>query len=185
MKEFGLAWFRENVRISSCEVDYYCTELSKTQLNWKAKEDQWSIGQCLEHLINTNHSFFLTFEKCGRYQYKLPYSWLPFIPRKAGEKVLSEITKLDIPQQSPELFEPIQEGYTEMIVTSFSNHQRDLIGIVDSIRHLNFDQEVIASPALGIIHYSLRDAIKMLIFHEQRHLEQIKALLNHEDFPIK
>src|SRR5690242_21676013 len=31
--------------------------LSAAQLNWKPSAEQWSVGQCFEHLIKTNESF--------------------------------------------------------------------------------------------------------------------------------
>ena len=32
--------------------------LSPAQLNWKPSAEQWSVGQCFDHLIVTNSSFF-------------------------------------------------------------------------------------------------------------------------------
>ena len=34
--------------------------LSAAQLNWKPSAEQWSVGQCFEHLIKTNRAFFPT-----------------------------------------------------------------------------------------------------------------------------
>ena len=31
--------------------------LSAEQLNWKTAEESWSVAQCLDHLIRTNHEF--------------------------------------------------------------------------------------------------------------------------------
>src|SRR5688572_33143911 len=33
------------------------------QLNWKPAEKSWSVGQCLDHIIRTNHEFDAEFEK--------------------------------------------------------------------------------------------------------------------------
>ena len=37
--------------------------LSSEQLNWKAGEKSWSVGQCFDHIIKTNELFFPEFEK--------------------------------------------------------------------------------------------------------------------------
>ncbi|MEJ7615904.1 MAG: DinB family protein [Pyrinomonadaceae bacterium] len=37
--------------------------LSARQLNWKPSPEQWSIGQCLDHLMNTNKQYFPLIEK--------------------------------------------------------------------------------------------------------------------------
>src|SRR5688500_8459061 len=40
--------------------------LSAAQINWKPGADEWSVGQCFEHLIKTNRSFFPTLEQLAR-----------------------------------------------------------------------------------------------------------------------
>ena len=46
------------------------SKLSLQQLNWKPAPDKWSIGQCLDHLIVSNSSYFPVFERItnGTYQ---------------------------------------------------------------------------------------------------------------------
>ncbi|MGH7471115.1 MAG: DinB family protein [Longimicrobiales bacterium] len=33
------------------------------QLNWKPAPDSWSVGQCLDHLININREYDPTFDR--------------------------------------------------------------------------------------------------------------------------
>ena len=47
--------------------------LSSTQLNWKPSENEWSIGQCLDHLIVSNTTYFPTFEKVLHGKYRLGF----------------------------------------------------------------------------------------------------------------
>ena len=38
-------------------------DLTAQQLNWKPSADQWSVGQCFDHLVTANEAFFPIFEK--------------------------------------------------------------------------------------------------------------------------
>src|SRR5437868_14113672 len=40
--------------------------LSATQINWKPSAEQWSVGQCFEHLIKTNRALFPVLEAAAR-----------------------------------------------------------------------------------------------------------------------
>ena len=37
-------------------------QLSAEQINWKPSEDEWSIGQCFDHLIISNRPFLTIIE---------------------------------------------------------------------------------------------------------------------------
>ena len=151
----------------------------------KSYKNKWSIGQCLHHLIKTNNSFIPIFKDCDQVKYNLPFNWIPKIPKILGDKLLSEMAPGGKPMFSPPKWKPKTTSYQKTIISDFTHHQRELINSVESIRHMNFKTQMIASPALGIIHYNLNDALQMLIFHEQRHLEQIKRILRDVNFPNK
>jgi hypothetical protein len=40
--------------------------LAAEQLNWKPSADQWSVAQCMDHLVTTNGTYFPSFEKVLR-----------------------------------------------------------------------------------------------------------------------
>ena len=54
--------------------------LTAEQLNWKPAENSWSVGQCFDHLIKTNHKFYPEFEKlaAGTRTNSFWENWSPF-----------------------------------------------------------------------------------------------------------
>src|SRR5215210_573286 len=44
--------------------------LSAAQLNWKPSAEQWSVGQCFDHLIVTNSTFFPDMERVAAGTFK-------------------------------------------------------------------------------------------------------------------
>src|ERR1044072_1785910 len=44
--------------------------LSAAQLNWKPSAEQWSVGQCFDHLIVTNSTFFPDMERVAAGTYR-------------------------------------------------------------------------------------------------------------------
>ncbi|HYY97319.1 MAG TPA: DinB family protein, partial [Pyrinomonadaceae bacterium] len=44
--------------------------LSAAQLNWKPSPERWSVGQCFDHLIATNRTFFADMERVASGEHK-------------------------------------------------------------------------------------------------------------------
>ncbi|MCB0644745.1 MAG: DinB family protein, partial [Phaeodactylibacter sp.] len=44
------------------EMNLHFEELTEEQLNWKSNRNQWSIGQCIDHLVTSNSTYFPTFQ---------------------------------------------------------------------------------------------------------------------------
>src|SRR2546430_5159254 len=59
--------------------------LSPQQLNWKLHPEQWSVGQCLHHLVTANEAYFPTFEKILKGEKKATlWERMPFLPSLFG-----------------------------------------------------------------------------------------------------
>lgn len=170
----------------SNEVQHAFGDLSPGQLNWKPGEKQWSIGQCLEHLIVSNQTYFPQLKALGNETFKASF-WqrLPFLPRLWGGMLLRSITP--VPRQkmkAPGVFRPVQSQADPDIVRQFTAHNRQLIKHIRNTRSLNHRHTVISSPAARFITYSLYDAIHILANHEERHLRQAIRVMETEGFPL-
>lgn len=160
--------------------------LDTQQLNWKPDEGQWSIAQCLDHLITTNSHYFPMVEQVVNGEYRATY-WqrVPVIPGFFGRMMLNAL-KPDSTQtfSAPKGFQPSQSDIDEGIISRFSEHQRRLGEMIDSSKDKQLDKIIIASPVTGIITYSLLNAYRILAIHERRHFRQAKRVLQHQGFPI-
>ena len=159
--------------------------LSASQLNWKPNEKQWSVGQCLNHLIVSNRTYYPQLKALGNDTKKTSF-WerLPFLPKLWGNMLLGSITPE--PQRkmtSPKVFRPAQSQADPDIVRQFKLHNQELIKYIRNTRSLNHQHTIITSPAAGFIVYSLHDAVNILANHEERHLYQARRVMEMDGFP--
>lgn len=159
--------------------------LSAEQLNWRPSPDEWSIGQCLDHLINTNSPYFGILEEVKDPSRK-PTFWqsLPVIPGLFGNflaKAVSPEAKRKI--KAPAKFQPSTSSIDPGIVKAFVGMQGKLIDLINATSHLDLERVIISSPIAGFVTYSLFDAYRVISNHEQRHLQQAKRVLDSSGFP--
>ena len=50
-------------RLVAEETTRAFNQLSAEQINWKPSEAEWSVGQCFDHLIISNHPYFRIIEE--------------------------------------------------------------------------------------------------------------------------
>src|SRR5919112_541113 len=102
--------------------------LSPAQLNWKPSAEQWSVGQCFDHLITTNSTFFPDLERvaAGTYRSSLWGRVSPlsgFFARfilKALDPEKGRKTK------APRVFEPASSDVAADVIERFAAHQEEL-----------------------------------------------------------
>lgn len=159
--------------------------LSPQQLNWKPHPEQWSIGQCLHHLVIANESFFTTFETVLKGEKKAAlWERMPLLPSLFGKLVIKAVspesaTKL----KAPKAFRPSSSNIDARIVADFGDRQSRLIEKMKASARLKLESTIITSPATSLITYSLRDAFKIILAHERRHVSQARRVMELKDFP--
>lgn len=162
--------------------------LSVGQLNWKPTSDQWSIAQCLDHLIKSNEQYFPLLESVANGIYKESFmERLPFLPGFFGRLMLKTLDPSNLKKlKTPAIFEPAASQLPVSIVTDFVQHQQALTRLLKATdRFANHEKIIVSSPVSGFITFSLKDAINILVVHEERHFMQAKRLLRANGFPQK
>ena len=170
---------------ASREAEQAFGGLSARQLNWKPSEKQWSAGQCLEHLIVSNRTYFPQLEAVANGARKAAF-WeqVPFFLCFWGSMLLRSITP--VPKQkmkAPDVFRPAQSQVGPDIVRQFTAHNQELIRHLRNLGNLDLKRTIITSPAASFITYSLHDAVTILANHEERHLLQARRVTEQEGFP--
>jgi len=153
--------------------------LDVDQLNWSPGEDRWSVGHCLDHLMKANAPYFPIFENVenGTKQTTM-WERLPLLPRLWGSFLLKSVSpdnKRKIP--APKVFMPSSEPVPPNTVESFCTQQNELSAQINSLKDLKIENIIITSPALKFVTYTLRNALEIIVTHEQRHLNQAKNVL--------
>ena len=153
--------------------------LDAEKLNAKPAPDVWSIAQNIDHLIQTNASYFPVIEAVRAGTYKRHFlAKIPFIVRLFGKLILNSV-KPDSKQKIKTfpVFEPSQSTLGGDILEKFVRHQTELAELIRASEDLIAAKTVIASPANEKIVYYLETAFEIMIWHEERHFLQAQALL--------
>lgn len=159
--------------------------LTAVQLNWKPDEDSWSIGQCLDHLVIADCCYFPVFKKIAAGNFKMR-SWERWNPlnRLFGKVMISYIQEK--PRRkltAPKIFRPADDPVDAGIIERFHKHLDTLLDCITLYEKVDVDKTHISSPVSGLITYSLRNAIILVIQHEHRHINQAIRIKLAKDFP--
>jgi len=159
--------------------------LSPAQLNWKPSEQQWSVGQCFDHLIVTNRCFFPDMERVASGDYRSSL-WGRVSPLSGffGRFIMKA---LDLEKgrktKAPRVFEPAQSDVAADVIESFAAHQDDLVTHMRATADADLHGLKVTSPVSPVATYSLLDAYRIVVAHERKHFEQARRVTREEGFP--
>ena len=159
--------------------------LSHAQLNWKPSMEEWSIGQCFDHLILTNQPYFPILEKIAAGERKRNlWQRVPLLPGLFGKLVLGAVS----PESARKIkarqgFLPAASDIEAQIISRFAQHQDELMRRMKATESLNVEKIIITSPISSLVTYSLLDGYRIIITHERRHFLQARRVMATEGFP--
>jgi DinB family protein len=160
-------------------------KLSSEQINWKPSPGEWSIAQCLEHLILLNRPYFPQIEAivAGR---RKPSFWerVPVLPALFGRLILRAVqpeSKQKVRARAA--FTPVSSPVDIGILTRFSAQQDYLIRLMKATAELPIHEIILTSVVSPIVTYSLFDTYRILVAHERRHLQQADRVMRSQGFP--
>ncbi|MEO5947487.1 MAG: DinB family protein [Chitinophagaceae bacterium] len=159
--------------------------LSSEQLNWKPYDTSWSIAQCLKHLIIADGLRLHNIEKKIKQDFRT-VGWEKFNPLKkfwGSVLVLQTQEKVRHKIIAPRLFQPPENERREDILTGFNKHFDEIVLKLNSCLDADLDKVYVISPISGLVSYSLRNAITIIIGHERRHINQAIRIKESKDFP--
>lgn len=159
--------------------------LSAAQLNWKPSAEQWSVGQCFDHLIVTNCCFFPDMERVAAGTYKSSL-WGRVSPL-SGFFARFILKALDPEKgrktKAPRVFEPAQSNVAADVIKRFAAHQQELSTKMRATAGADLRGLKVTSPVSPVATYSLLDAYRIVVAHERRHFEQARRVTQSKGFP--
>jgi len=159
--------------------------LKPEQLNWKPAPKRWSIAQCFDHLITGNSTYVPIIEAVasGKRQTRaieripiLPGVWAKLLIKSLDPKTARKL-------KSPASFQPSVSEIAGTIVEDFVANQKRVAELMTATRDLDLDHIIITSPAAGAVTYSLMNAFRIVVVHEQRHFIQAQRVKQEQLFP--
>jgi hypothetical protein len=185
LRESDLATVLTEASLVADETKRVFARLSGEQLNWKPGEGEWSIGQCFDHLIVSNRPYVQIFEEilAGQRRQRV-WERMPLLPRLFG-KLLIDALRPDSGRRAKArpAFHPSSCHIVPATIATFLEQQERLLRLMDASRELDRDLITITSPVVGFVTYSLMDACRIIVVHEQNHFVQATRVMESQGFP--
>lgn len=159
--------------------------LSAAQLNWKPGAEQWSVGQCFDHLITTNRCFLPDIEKVAAGE-RTSSLWERVSPLSGlfGRLVLRALDpSKGMKAKAARVFLPTASDVPPDIVERFAAHQTELTARMRATAGRDLARTIVTSPVSPLATYSLLDAYRIVVAHERKHFEQARRVTEAEGFP--
>jgi hypothetical protein len=161
--------------------------LSAEEMDMKPDADRWSINECLDHIIQSNKSYFSTFDAIATEKFRRNiWSKLPGLPSLWGKLILGAVSP-DTQKRTKtfKVWYPLSSHYGRNLTNELASTNADLSKKLQGMKNVNMDEVFIASPAGEFITYRLRVGISILVEHEKRHFNQAKQVKNGLTLKIK
>ncbi len=161
------------------------SHLSEKQLNWKPKPHEWSIAQCIDHVMTINKLYLPQLIEIGDKIYT-PRFWhkIPFIDQLWGNLIRKSVDPSNTKKsKTPTLFNPAISDSRTSILKEFQKHQKELLTVLDRTAGLDHQKIKVSSPASSLVTLSLENCWKILALHEERHFNQAKKIMDMSKFP--
>ena len=185
LRDSDLATILAEGSLVAAETKRVFGRLSGEQVNWKPGENEWSIGQCFDHLIVSNRPFEPIFEEilAGRRRRRL-WERVPLLPGVFGGLIIDTLR----PDSGRKVkarpaFYPSSSHIDPAVITTFLAQQDRLLRLMEASRGLDLEATTITSPVARIITYSLLDACRIIVVHEQNHFVQATRVMEAGGFP--
>ncbi len=172
-------------------VEKKLTHLSEEQVNWKPQPDHWSIVEVFAHLNEYSSFYHASFQRCiAKTKFKKPTQ--NFISSPLGAAAWKSM-KLGnaknikrkfraLAAYNPTITPGLVKGKDWMV---FLENQHELLSTLDLARSVNIRKAKTALSISKIIKFRLGDAMNFVVYHNERHLQQVKNILSHPNFPKK
>lgn len=174
-----------SLNASAADAQVVFGPLSSAQLNWKPAADQWSIAQCLDHLLATSGPYLQIIEEVRNGTRKQTlWQSIPILPGLFGKLLINAVSPDTARKlRAPAKFQPATSNLDPGIVTKFVDAQKRLAQQMVTVEKLDLNRIIVSSPVASFVTYSLLDAYKVLANHAERHLQQARRVLNSSEFP--
>jgi hypothetical protein len=158
--------------------------LSAAQLNWRPSADQWSVGQCFEHLLKTNRGFYPALEEAARGGRKAGL-WERVSPLSGlFGRLLVRTMASPRKFKAPRGLKPSSSEVDAGVVEQFAGQQGELAELMRAAAAgTDLRRAVVTSPVAGFVTYSMLDACRIVAAHNRRHVAQARRVTEAEGFP--
>ena len=170
-------------------INKLVSNLNEDQLKWRPDQGFWNISEVLSHLNEYSRYYQPTFKKKIA-STRFTSTKEAFLSSPLGRSAWKSM-KLGNAKNIKRKFKA-QKGYNPSIDSSlltgrefedFIKHQTDLQSIIELAQTVNMKRVKIPISISKIVRLRLGDALLFVVYHNERHVQQIANLVNHPNFP--
>lgn len=162
-----------------------CGSLSEMQINWRPDEGAWSVGEVLQHVLETTSSYLDQAEpkieqaKAAGLRSPGPFGYGWFTRWFVG--MVEPPPKRALP--APKRFQPESRHVGPDIVDRYLASGERLQAAIRAAEGLDLQRIKVASPVSNLLRFELGAVFWLMTAHMDRHHGQIDRLLRSNDFP--
>jgi hypothetical protein len=153
------------------------------KLNRKPTPNSWSAAECFQHLIYTNGEYLKHFNEIIKknqvndetsitFRHSFAHSFL-------GKLILYFVNpKTKMKSKTTKPFNPTYSKVETDVIKKYLEQNDQLIRAISGMKNLDLRKLKMPSPINSNIEYNFGDAIRILILHDQRHIQQADRVLS-------
>lgn len=169
-------------------VEQKFLHLSADLLNKKPSPNSWSAAECFQHLLLTNGEYLKYFNEVAQSSQKSARddsfnhsSIHSFKHSFWGKFILYFVNpKTKMESKTTKAYNPSFSQVEPDVLQKYLSQQGQIVGAVSKMRNLDLKNLKMPSPINEKIKYNLGDAIKILVLHDQRHIQQAEQAQLHK-----
>jgi hypothetical protein len=161
-------------------IDFAEKILLKTdkEINYRASQDSWSVLECLQHL-NLYGRFYVPeiSQKIAQSQTKAKEI---FVPGLLGNYFVNMmIPKENLNRMKTfKSMNPIHSTLNKGVLHEFIAQQNQLMSLLNESKNVDLNKVKTGISISRLIKLKLGDTLRFVIYHNLRHIEQAKKILN-------
>ncbi len=145
--------------------------LSVDDMDAKPGEKDWSMNECLDHLIQTGISYHEILDAVTARKYRHnAWTRVPLLPAFWGKMILKAVSPTTAGKSKTfAVWLPKSSNYGRNLTEELAAGNAALGAKLQGLKGMDLDRTIISSPAGAFVTYSLRDCVTILVEHEKRH----------------
>lgn len=171
---------KELIEQSLCEanqtrvnVEKKFLHLSSDELNRKSNPESWSAAECFQHLIFTKGLYLTHFSDISKTESGNGMDSFTYKHSFWGKLILYFVNpKTKIKSKTTASFNPSNSKVDRDVVKKYLEQHDQFTNAISGMKYLDLKRLRMTSPINSKIKYNLGDTIRILLLHDQRHVQQ-------------
>ncbi len=176
---------KENIH----DLEQNVLSLTPEQLNWKPRQDVWNVKEVIAHIYEHAKYYHSAFsKKIDTTKFREPKDI--FLSSPLGKSMwnsmkLGNARNVKRKMKAARLYNPliVKSIVTEHVISDFLASQKELLNILERAKTINIRKAKIRLVGNNVIKFRFGDTLLLVVYHNQRHVQQVINLIKHPKFP--